>query len=121
MSNGQPASLLDAIASTFGPTPQDDINPIIDQYILRQGAPYLSPAYIVQSFPTLGPFGVPYWMQGLAVQTCTGFTDSPNLGAPRPYQNAQIFHHAQNALSAGQYGIGQAPTKGVFTGVEDSC
>ena len=116
--NRQPASLLDQQTSTIGGLGQDDITGIIDQYQLRVGTRYyLSPATIVSNIGLLGPWGVPYWMQGLATQTC----NNNYITAPTPWQAAQITHEVKPLYAAGQFAVGQAPTSGVFTGVEDSC
>ncbi len=114
--NKAPASLIDAFQEVIqGETQSDDINPIIDQYVLRPGAPYLSGAHTMNA--ATGPFGVPYWMQGLAVQTC----NNAYYTAPAPWQANIIIGAANTINSAGQYGIGAAPTAGIFTGVEDHC
>ncbi len=93
----------------------DDINATIDQFVLRAGAPYLSPAHTMTAI--IGPFGVPYWMRGLATQT----TAVMKISAPEPYLASTITHAANTLYSLGQYGIGTAPTSGVYTGVEGSC
>lgn len=109
-----PATLIDALASAFTPHPYD-INAEIGQYNIRPGQPYLSGAHTITA--EIGPFGVPYWMQGLAVQTCTNMY----ISAPEPPIASTITHSAQQTISAGQYAVGAAPTSGIFTGVEDTC
>jgi hypothetical protein len=112
--NSMSPALIDQQDSVFTGT-SSDITPVIEQYSLRAGTPYLSPSHIISA--VLGPWGVPYWMQGLAMQT----TNNNYINAPRPYLASSITHQAGNLYTAGQYGIGQAPTSGVFTGVEDHC
>lgn len=108
----QPASLIDQQTSTLQPKSGA---PGINQYVLRPGQPYLSPAHTLTA--NNGPFGVPYWMSGLAVQTCNNMY----ITAPVPQKKSTITHQAKQLYSAGQYAIGAAPTSGVFTGVEDHC
>lgn len=97
-------------------TPADDINPIIDQYELRPGnRPYLSPVYVTTAVN--GPFGVPYWVEGLPIQTC----NMSIITAPDPGQKSAITHQAKLVYQAGQYGVGTAPTTGIYTGVEQEC
>lgn len=93
----------------------DDINPIIDQYVLRPGHPYLSGASTLTAL--VGPFGVPYHMQGLALQTCV----NRYISAPSPWRASTITHSTKTLSTTGQYAIGAAPTSGIYTGVEDSC
>lgn len=107
------AALLTAVGIT--PPPDTGINGTLDKYVLREGQPYLSPAHIMST--DNGPWGVPYWMEGLALQTCVNMY----VSAPEPWQKSTITHQAQTTYTAGQYGNGQAPTSGVYTGVEDSC
>lgn len=108
------AALIDATKSVFQPQPAD-VNTTLEQYVARPGQPYLSGAHTVTA--QLGPFGVPYWMQGLPVQTC----NNEYITAPVPQEKSAITHQAQLLYAAGQYGIGSAPTNGIFTGVEDHC
>ena len=108
----QPASLIDQQHSVLQPaTGALGIN----QYEIRPGQPYLSGAHTLSA--NNGPFGVPYWMSGLAVQTC----NNQIITAPVPQKKSIITHQAKQIYSAGQYVVGQAPTSGVFTGVEDHC
>lgn len=109
-----PASLIDAQSSVLQP-PYNGTDGL-DQYVVRQGTrPYLSGAYIMSAVRAVA--GVPYWMAGLAMQTCTNMY----ISAPEPATKSQITHQAQQSISAGQYGVGAAPTSGIFTGVEDHC
>jgi hypothetical protein len=109
--NKTPATLLDAQLSVIGPRQPE----AIQQYVLRAGAPYLSPQFISQA-PT-HQSGVPYWMQGIAMQTC----NTLQISAPEPYQKSSITHSSPTVYQAGQYAIGSAPTTGVYTGVEGAC
>ena len=112
------ASLLDPGTVDFDTASwNNDTTDVINQYQQRACVPYFSPAHIIQAFPILGPFGIPYKMFGLPVQTCTNMY----ISAPTPYQASSITHQANTLYTAGQYGIGQAPTSGIFTGVEDKC
>lgn len=111
--DSQPAALL-PYAPNIQPGP-GDINAALDQQMVRPGQPYFSAAYIMSA--DLGPWGVPYWMRGIPLQTCTNMY----ITAPGPWQKSIITHAAQLAYSAGQYAVGSAPTGGVYTGVEDSC
>ena len=93
----------------------DDINPLISQYVLRESTPYLSGAYTLTA--VLGPFGNMGWIQGLAYQT----TENVTYGTTTPNVKSMIVHKANLIQNAGQAPIGQAPTSGIFTGVEDGC
>lgn len=114
MGNKNPASLIDAGQSTFMPH-GNDINAVIGQYNIRPGQPYLSGAHTITAVN--GPFGIPYTMQGLAIQTCNNMY----ISAPEPPIASTITHSAKQTVSAGQWAVGAAPTSGIFTGVEDSC
>lgn len=109
--NKQPATLLRQ--SFYYQPPDYGINGVLDKYVLRPGQPYFSGASIMES--ATGPYGVPYWMTGLAMQTC----NNQYITAPTPWQKDLQFHTVGGLYTAGQYGNGGAPTKGVFTGVED--
>jgi hypothetical protein len=87
----------------------------IRQYEERPSIPYSSPAF--QVTPQFGPFGVPYWMQGFPMQTCNMQT----ITAPLPYQKSKITHAVGQSYRHANTAIGQAPTSGIYTGVEDSC
>ena len=93
----------------------DDLSQAIGQYNWLPGATYPSPAY--QVTPDFGPYGVPYRMIGIPIQTCV-----MDLGveAPTPYAASAIFQPAGQYYNAGQYGFGQAPTQGIYTGVEST-
>lgn len=108
--NKQPAALLTANYSEHSP---DYLG--INQYEFRVGAPYLSPEKVV--YYAGGPFGVPYWMEGIAVQG----TNFGYITAPTPWQASIITHSANTLYTAGQVAYGQAPTSGVYTGVEEAC
>lgn len=105
-------ALIDANVPTLDPSSPDAI---LSQYNLRIGSNYLSPSYITTT--SVGPFGVPYWMQGIALQTC----NNNYITVPTPFQNSIITHAANAIYTAGQFAIGQAPTSGIYTGVEDNC
>lgn len=111
--NKAPSTLLEGIVESIPSPAMDDINPTLQQYQLRPGIPYYSPAHITTAVN--GPFGVPYWMQGLAIQT----TNNMYIDAPQPFQASTITHPAETLYSAGQYGIGSAPVSGIYTGVEE--
>lgn len=96
---------------------RDDINPYISTYNVRYINPYLSGNYIIEALPTLGPWGIPYVMQGLAVQTC----EEMFISTPEPNMRGIITHRADALSNAGQTPIGTAPTTGIYTGVEDHC
>jgi hypothetical protein len=108
-----PASLIDAQPSSLQPGYGGTAG--INQYVLRPGQPYLSGAHILSAVKALS--GVPYWMAGLAIQTCNNMY----ITAPEPAQKSKITHSASQLYTAGQYAVGQAPTSGIFTGVEDTC
>lgn len=92
------------------------LDPEIARYQLRAGANYLSPSTVTTRPP--GIFGVPYWMQGITLQTCDYFitTAPPNTNAillPQPTQ------HIAKAPPTGS-----APTTGVYSGrphVQEHC
>ena len=109
--NKQPATMLPQ--SFYYQPPDSGINGILDKYVIRPGIEYLSGASIMES--VRGPYGVPYWMEGLAMQTC----NNQYITAPTPWQKSLQFHTTPVTYTAGQYGNGGAPTKGVYTGVED--
>lgn len=114
--NSTVSALVDQQPSTIGPT-SSDINPLIQSYDTRYMVPYLSGAYIVEALPTLGPWGTPYWMQGIPLQTC----NMNAITAPHPQQRSSMTHIVRGTQQAGQVAFGQAPTKGIYTGVEGSC
>lgn len=107
------AALLTAVG--IQQPPDTGINGVIDKYVQRVGSTYLSPAHTMNV--ENGPFGVPYWMEGLPIQTCNNMT----ITAPGPWQKNIMFQKSPVTYTAGQYAIGQAPTRGVYTGVEDGC
>ena len=96
---------------------RDDINPIISQYNVRWYVPYLSGAATLSALENNGPWGVPYWMQSLPIQT----TNNDYITTPEPVERSRITHRVDPLSNAGQAPVGQAPTKGVYTGVEDHC
>lgn len=96
------------------PTVLDAGSRDISTYDFLPGAVYASPAYQVR--PSFGPYGIPYIMQGFYMQTCV--IDFAEGGAPEPYRANMILQPTQGTRNAGQFGIGAAPTKGVYTGVE---
>ena len=110
------SALVDQQPSTIGPT-SSDINPLIQSYNTRYMTPYLSGAHIIEALPTLGPFGVPYWIQGIPPQTC----NMNAITAPHPQQRSSMTHIVRPTRQAGQVAFGQAPTRGIYTGVEGSC
>jgi hypothetical protein len=89
----------------------------ITGYELRDGRPYLSPEELVNT--DVGPFGVPWWANYMALQTCQLFYAT----APTPWQKGINYQYQATPLyTAGQAPIGQAPTSGVYTGVHgDGC
>lgn len=91
-----------------------DINDDLALLVLRNGAPYFSPAHIMSTGN--GPWGIPYVMAPLAVQTCDMTLISAQNGPIQPYGNGQ----AKPITTSMQYVIGQAPTDGVYTGVPNS-
>lgn len=91
-----------------------DINQLLQQEELRAGRPYLSPAHIVSADD--GGFGVPYWMSGLPMAPWPHLS----IAAPDRLKDTQ-FHTAQLLQSNPIFGSGQAPTSGIYTGVEDHC
>lgn len=111
--NKQSAQLIPAVG--IQPPPDTGINGVLDKYVQRVNSTYLSPANTL--YYQSGQFGVPYWMQGLALQTCVNMY----ISAPEPWQKNILTHQVSTIYNAGQYGNGQAPTNGVYTGVEDGC
>ena len=92
-----------------------DMNALISQYDVRPGQVYLSGAHVITA--QVGPFGVPYWGTGLAIQT----TKVALYSAPEPYRNDIQYRVAQQTYTTPVMGTGQAPTSGVYTGVVDDC
>ena len=86
----------------------------IAKYQERRSLPYASPAHLVVS-PTPHR-GIPYVMLGLPVQTC----EMIDIEAPIPPHSRAYTYQAEVQRSSDQYGIGQAPTVGIYTGVEGS-
>lgn len=95
----------------------DYLSEQIAQYEIRESIPYQSAAYQVGA--DFGPWGVPYWTTTNPLQFGTLNTDI--IAAPPPPQKSVIFHHTPVIRNAGQFMIAQAPTSGIYTGVEDSC
>lgn len=108
-----PATLIDAQDSVLQPPYAGTAG--LNEYELRAGQPYLSGARVLSVVRAVA--GIPYTMVGLAVQTCTNMI----ISAPEPQKKSEITHQAVQSVSAGQYGVGQAPTSGIYTGVEDAC
>lgn len=92
------------------------LDPEIAHYTLRAGAPYLSPTNVTTRPP--GIYGVPYWMQGFALQTCNLFVTT----AP-PNTQAQLYRTPTQPIAKAPP-TGSAPTTGVYTGishVQEQC
>ena len=106
-------ALIDQQESTIGNRQYE----AIQTYQARYAEPYLSGNYVIDQQPTLGPYGMPYWMAGIATQTCENFV----LNAPVAQQKSSMTHIARTLSNAGQAPVGQAPTRGIYTGVEGSC
>jgi hypothetical protein len=87
----------------------------LEQNEVRSGATYYSPAHLVNYQK---PYhGVPYWMTPGGIEPyqmyiATFFAPLSTYGAATPATGVQ-----QTAI----YGSGQAPTSGIYTGVEDHC
>lgn len=111
--NSTPAALLDQQQSVIGPK---DPSPL-QTYNTRFMNPYLSGAYIINTYPDLGPWGFPYYMAGIATLTCENFI----LNTPNPQQRSSMTHIVRPISNVGQAPFGQAPTSGIYTGVEGSC
>lgn len=111
----------DGLANQFSlPTTvwASDINPVLEQSTLRAGIPYYSPMHTMNYQG--GNYGVPYWMQGIAMQTCNVLT----ITAPEPFLASWITHPANDPGQKGVTAFGQAPTSGIYTGMhvaEDHC
>lgn len=95
------------------------IDPILGelaQQEVRAGATYFSPAHLVNYQKHW--YGVPFWMipAGLPYQQMYLATFS----APaQPHMQSLTI--TGGTLQAAVLGSGQAPTSGIYTGVEDSC
>jgi len=85
----------------------------IATYGERRSLPYLSPDALV-SAPK--PWeGVPYTMEGLPLQTCLLL----EIDAPTPPHSRAETYKAEVLGTSNQYAVGQAPTSGIYTGVEE--
>jgi hypothetical protein len=111
--NNAPAALIDQQPSTIGPKEPS----LLQQYNVRWMNPYLSGRHIVDTYPELGPFGFPYYMAGIATLTCEMF----RINAPVAQQRSSMTHIVRPISAVGQAPFGQAPTSGIYTGVEGSC
>lgn len=91
-----------------------DILDLLRQQEIRPGAPYFSPAHMMQV--DRGSFGVPYWIDEFPLQGMFPLT----ISAPdAPHSVAQ--YTAQQQIQTAVIGSGSAPTSGIYTGVEDHC
>lgn len=111
--NSSTAALLDQQQSVIGPRQPE----AIQAYNVRYATPYLSGTYIVNTLPTLGPWGFPYYMAGIATLTTENFV----LNTPNPPERSSMTHIVRPISAVGQAPFGQAPTRGIYTGVEGSC
>lgn len=109
----QPATL---IYQNYYPELPLGINQELSTLIARTSVPYLSPLRVTGTVN--GPWGFPWTMTGLLLQTC----DLKIVTAPEPtHKSGREKGDAHTLYTAGQYAVGSAPTKGVFTGVEEAC
>ena len=93
-----------------------DINKQLAEWIWYPGAPYPEPAHIMSA--DAGPAGqAPWTMQGFNFQSMLGVT----VSAPALAKAVPEFHTALVLPNTVVIGSGQAPTSGIYTGVEDSC
>lgn len=110
-------AMVDQQPSVIGNRPPDDITPVIQTYNTRYATPYLSGAAIIDAYEGKAPHGIPYWMTGIQMQTC----NNQSITAPRPYMKSSMTHIARPISQVGQAPALQAPTSGIFTGVQDQC
>lgn len=108
----QPATL---IYQTYYPELPAGVNEELSNLIARTSVPYLSPLRVTST--ANGPWGFPWMMVGIAIQTC----NFGSITAPEPTKKSGRERVANTLYTAGQYVVGSAPTKGVFTGVEEGC
>lgn len=96
----------------------DDINAILAQDEIRPGYTYNSPAHLVNWIKH--QYGTAYWMEpgGIPLQTMLSVTVSSPTYKRLKNVNFYPIHqpHMQTVI-----GYGQAPTSGIYTGVEDNC
>lgn len=95
-----------------------DINQVLQEEELRPGAVYRSPAHLVNY--QKHAYGTPYWQQpgGIPLQTMLSVTVStPERERIKGINFYPINQSQQTAVK----GYGQAPTNGIYTGVEDVC
>lgn len=110
--NKQPATLIYQIYYPEAPT---GVNEELATLIGRASIPYLSPLRVVNT--ANGPWGLPYQVVGIGMQTC----DFKIITAPEPPRKSGRERVVNTLYTAGQYAVGAAPLKGVFTGVEEGC
>jgi hypothetical protein len=82
---------------------------------VRPGATYLSPAHLMNYQKHWS--GTPYWMQPAGIPYGQMYTDTFSAPA-QPFKQGFIANGVQQSAV---FGSGQAPTNGIYTGVEDSC
>lgn len=93
-----------------------DINQLLGQLEQRPGAPYYSPAHLLNAPGHMS--GIPYTMQGLPMASWPGVSyGSPEAAIERPIYTvaAQQIPQVLGTQNA------TAPTAGIYTGVEDHC
>ncbi len=84
----------------------------IATYGERPSLPYLSPDALV--YAPKPHEGIPYTMEGLPLQTCLLI----EIDAPIPLHSRAETYKAELLGTSNQYAVGQAPTNGIYTGVE---
>lgn len=93
-----------------------DINKFLHEGSWIPGSPWFQPAHIM-SASTGAHSQAPWTMQGYNNLPWLAVTVSaPALAKARPE-----YHTAQTITQSQVLGVGQAPTSGIYTGVEDVC
>lgn len=115
--NGTEMAMVDAQPSTIKNRPVDPTTAAIRSYNTRYYNPYLSGAAILSAYEGRAPGGIPYWMNGVAMQTA----NNNQISAPNPAIRSTMTHVVRPISQVGQSPSLQAPTAGIFTGVKDEC
>src|SRR5579885_3717930 len=90
---------------------------LLERFIFRPGTVYATPA-VIEEAPAPGPFSMSFWRDYLDRRIPFGRNTVAYVDAPGgPTRRDPYGTH--NYQLSGDYVVGQAPTQGIYTGVEE--